>query len=567
MAETAPAAREAKPGVPEAARNELRHQAALRELADRARRETARMVLASLSRRPGDLGSAARELAASMDWNEVLPAGAAPLAKHLAARVREDVRASLIDAIDWELHTYRGGRKVEASHRLERLELQATGPVGVNAVAAPGFEAEVQAIDLDAPHSMGDLARYANAYLGAPFVSDALENDRVVELHNGTAAEAVASLRGRGATGFHHLATPKLHFSILLGDDLRYAITCDDGPDMFRHLQKVLRAARATSGRRIDPARVSRFDHRPDEASYRPARFRRCFESSGPIPRQVTIGFKNALLGELAARARRVASVRALQASAALPPGFEALRDLDASELLHSPARRAWLAEVEAQAREAGLGELLPPVPEVKLAVTDGPDDFLDHSRLAYLDKDGVRREVLLVRNPYGEAAIAMGALFRGCGVEDVLVYGTAASLDRRSKVGELHLASQATSPAGEVLAFSNRALDPRFKALQSQPGTRSGSRVVNVRSPIDELDSVIERLRAEGHDLIEMELAGLLRGFQGGSARVLAVHVVSDVPQSADTLESFSPARAQTALSAAVDLWVESFGIHDLAV
>jgi len=337
---------------------------------------------------------------------------------------------------------------------------------------------------------------------------------------------------------------------------------------MFLHLQKVLRAASTKGGRRVDPANVSRFDHRPDETTYRSARFRRCFESSGLIPRQVTVGFKNALLGALAKRAEQMVDVRALHASPTWPRELEPLRGFDARELLRSAARRAWVRELFTRVREAAEGELLPRAADgsrPKLAVVDGPDDVLDHSRLAYRDARGARREILLVRNPYGEAAVAMGALFRECGVEDVLVYGTAASLDLASQVGELHFASQATSADGTVHHFKNQALDARFAALHTHPGTRVDSRVVNVRSPLDEFDRDIERLRKDGHHLVEMELAGLLRGLRGGIARVTALHVVSDVPQSADTLDGFSPARAERALEAAVDVWVEAFGIADL--
>ncbi|HEY8076051.1 MAG TPA: hypothetical protein VIF62_18115 [Labilithrix sp.] len=524
----------------------------LETLEDAAWRETARIAVAALARRPGALGEAARTL--KLDPSTPLPHGVPALAAHLAALVPEGVRAELERTLDWELHTFRAGRKVETTHRLEPVVPSAVD--GFEAPAAqPGFDADVMAMDLSEPHSMGDLARYANAYLGNPFVNDAIANGRAVELHNGTADEAMATMDARGVRAFFRLATPKLHFHILLGDDLRYAIACDDGLDMFRHLQKVLRVARSASGGHVEPSRVTRVDHRKDESAYRPARFRRCFESSGAIPTKVTVGFKNALLGALASRAARVAHVRALQRSG-LPPALEPLRDFDAREILRSSARRAWLDDLLARAGSS--------VPEVKLDVACGPDDFLDHSRLAYRDAHGTRREVLLVRNPYGEAAVAMGAMFRERGVEDVLVYGTAASLDRASQVGELHFASRATSADGAVHDFENHALHTRFAELHAQPGTRLGSRVVNVRSPLDEFDRDIERLRAEGHHLVEMELAGLLRGLRGG-ARVAAVHVVSDVPQSADTLDGFSPTRAERALAAAVDVWVETFGIAEL--
>jgi hypothetical protein len=549
---------------------------ALQHIAEDAWRETARLILSALSRRPGELGEAGRTLAGTIDLG-ALPLGVPALARHLAERVPESLRPSpsLEDVIDWELHTFRGGRKVEVSHRLEPLEpLEPAALAARDRAAVPpaplvmaGFDASVSAVDLAAPHSMGDLARYANAYLGHTFVNDAIDSGRDVELHNGTAAEAIAGLRARGASTFHQLFTPKLHFQILLGvgvgDDLRYAIACDDGHDMFRHLEKVLRAAHARSGRRLDPARLSRFDHRADETSYRPARFRRCFESSGVIPPQVTVGFKNALLGALRTRVERASQLRVLQRSASWPLELLPLRDLDPQELLRSGARCALVAEVLSRARSAGVTDV-PPITPLKIAAVDGLDDFLDHSRLAYRDAHGERREVLLVRNPYGEAAVAMGALFRACGVTDVLVYGTAASLDRASQVGELHFASQATSADGAVHAFENHALDARFGSLHAQPSTRLHSKVVNVRSPLDEFDRDIEQLRAAGHHLVEMELAGLLRGLSGG-ARVAALHVVSDVPQGADTLESFSPSRAERALDAAVDVWVETFGIVDV--
>jgi hypothetical protein len=544
---------------------------ALQHIAEDAWRETARSILSALSRRPGELGETGRTLAGTIDLG-ALPRGVPALARHLAERVPESLRASLEDVIDWELHTFRGGRRVEVSHRLEPI---APAPLEGAAVltappSMPGFDESVSSVDLAAPHSMGDLTRYANAYLGCTFVNDAIDaiaGGRDVELHNGTAAEAIATLRERGASTFLQLFTPKLHFQIILGvsanDELRYAIACDDGHDMFRHLEKVLRAARSRSGHRIDAARVCRFDHRADEVSYRPARFRRCFESSGVIPPQVTVGFKNALLGALRTRVERAAQLRALQRSASLPRELQPLRDVDPRELLRSGARCASVAELVSRAIAAGVTDV-PPVTPLKIAAVDGPDDFLDHSRLAYRDASGERREVLMVRNPYGEAAVAMGALFRECGVTDVLVYGTAASLDRASQVGELHFASQATSADGAVHPFQNHALDARFGSLHAQPATRLRSLVVNVRSPLDEFDRDIEQLRAAGHHLVEMELAGLLRGLSGG-ARVAALHVVSDVPQSADTLEGFSPTRAERALDAAVDVWVETFGIFDV--
>jgi nucleoside phosphorylase len=508
---------------------------ALQHIADAAWRETARVILSALSRRPGELGEAGRTLAGTLDL-DALPRGVPALARYLAERVPEGLRASLENVIDWELHTFRGGRQVEVSHRLESIAPAAFEEAAF--LTAPqamlGFDESVSSVDLAAPHSMGDLTRYANAYLGRTFVNDAIdaiEGGRDVELHNGTAVEAIATLRERGASTFHQLFTPKLHFQIILGvgadDELRYAIACDDGHDMFRHLEKVLRAARSGSGRRIDPARLCRFDHRPDEVSYRPARFRRCFESSGVIPPQVTVGFKNALLGALRTRVERAAQVRALQRSATLPRELLSLRDLDPRELLRPGARCTAVAELLSRAKAE-------------------------------------RREVLLVRNPYGEAAVAMGALFRECGVTDVLVYGTAASLDRASQVGELHFASQVTSADGAVQPFQNHALDARFGSLHAQPATRLHTKVVNVRSPLDEFDRDIEQLRADGHHLVEMELAGLLRGLSG-VARVAALHVVSDVPQSEDTLEGFSPTRAERALDAAVDVWVETFGIFDV--
>jgi hypothetical protein len=541
---------------------------ALQHIAEDAWRETARSILSALSRRPGELGETGRTLAGTIDLG-ALPRGVPALARHLAERVPESLRASLEDVIDWELHTFRGGRRVEVSHRLEPI---APAPLEGAAVltappSMPGFDESVSSVDLAAPHSMGDLTRYANAYLGHTFVNDAIDNGRDVELHNGTACEAITTLRERGASTFHQLFTPKLHFQIIIGvganDELRYAIACDDGHDMFRHLEKVLRAARARSGRRLEPAHLSRFNHRADEVSYRPARFRRCFESSGVIPAQVTVGFKNALLGALRTRVERAAQLRALQRSASLPPELLPLRDIDPRELLRSGARCASLAELLSRAKAEGVTDV-PPVTPLKIAAVDGPDDFLDHSRLAYRDARGERREVLLVRNPYGEAAVAMGALFRECGVTDVLVYGTAASLDRASQVGELHFASQATSADGAVHPFQNHALDARFGSLHAHPATRLHSKVVNVRSPLDEFDRDIEQLRADGHHLVEMELAGLLRGLSGG-ARVAALHVVSDVPQSADTLDGFSPTRAERALDAAVDVWVETFGIFDV--
>ncbi len=170
--------------------------AALRQIADAAWRETARLALSALSRRGGALGEAGRSLERTLDPG-ALPAGVAALARHFAVHAPEAVREELFEALDWELHTFRGGRKVETSHRLEAVEGVPVARAAIP-VEQSGFGAEATAVDLDAPHSMGDLSRYANAYLGHTFVDDAIENARAVELHNGTAAEAMAAL-GRAA--------------------------------------------------------------------------------------------------------------------------------------------------------------------------------------------------------------------------------------------------------------------------------------------------------------------------------------------------------------------------------
>src|SRR5581483_3483163 len=94
--------------------------AVLRQIADDAWRATAQLAISALSRRPGALGDSARALQRTLDLG-ALPRGAPALAAHLAAHVPDAVRASAIEAIDWELHTFRGGRKVEVSHRLEPI--------------------------------------------------------------------------------------------------------------------------------------------------------------------------------------------------------------------------------------------------------------------------------------------------------------------------------------------------------------------------------------------------------------------------------------------------------------
>lgn len=73
-----------------------------------------------------------------------------------------------------------------------------------------------------------------------------------------------------------------------------------------------------------------------------------------------------------------------------------------------------------------------------------------------YRNARGERREVLLVRNAYGDAAVAMGALFRECGVDDVLACGTARQ-------------PRSTSPRGSGTCTSRRR--PR---RPTAPSTRS---------------------------------------------------------------------------------------------
>ncbi len=364
---------------------------------------------------------------------------------------------------------------------------------------------------------------------------------------------------------------------------------------MARHLQKVMRVARASDGARVRTEQILRFDHRPHEVTYRPARLQRCFESAGPMPTQVTVGFKNALLGELLRRAQWVETARVLQrllASLDLTSCAPELKrlgladlgrvsQLTSSELLGSAERVASLEALHLRARDVhasegatvrrlGLQSVVTPsglatARPVRLTVTDGPDTFLDHSRLTYIHRTGAPGSVLLARNPYGSVSEAVGRLFRRVGVTDVLIVGTAAALERTAEVGTLHLPAAAVCADGVLTRFDNHALRAAPHLLK-RPDVRLGTQVVNVRSPIDEFDHDIERLRAEGHHLIEMELVGLVRGLEG-HARLSAIYIVSDVPQSAHTLGSFSAASVGGAIAAAVDAWVRHFEIGDLPV
>ncbi len=178
-------------------------------------RETVQLTVESLAQRPGAVGAAVASLKVDRVWLQSFPTTAPGMADAMADRLRatcgDDVAEAVKRDVDWERHTFRGGRKVETSFRFEPMEAGIDSQdCGSSPSPASGFEADIATMDVDASHSMGDLSRYAAAYFGQTFLDAVVERGCSLEMHHGNLEEALASMRSRGLTSFHRLRTPRL---------------------------------------------------------------------------------------------------------------------------------------------------------------------------------------------------------------------------------------------------------------------------------------------------------------------------------------------------------------------
>lgn len=510
------------------------------------------------------------------------------------------------------LSAFRAGAVKARLFGLEPVTLPAELPPAPHVTPTRGFDPAVAGMRLGDEHSIDDLQAYVHQRFGSFALADLIEHGRTIELHHGAREEAMASLVERGFDRLVRVRTPEglLHNELYLAQngatgEVRYFMTEIWGGTRLGHVQKLLRAAELTGPqgtRRVDPRQVEVYAEplrRPEEI-YR--RTSRALLASGTVPASVVVGFKAGVLRELgrrAAQAKRLEFVqqalgkdpvatllaRAREVGAAGAPLASCLERLGQSadvlrqepgELFRFASRIDAFLEVERALKELVRAKpsVAPLLDDVlgehgfKLSVAGRVADtipegaFIDQTVVSYFDEDGARRNLLLTRNPYGEVAHELGRVLVDNGVENVFVFGTAGGLGKDDAIGDLH-APTAIIDHG-TLPFANAAVTI---AAGASPELRAsmtvGSRVANVASPVDETKHEVDRLRAGGADLVEMELGHLVRALRGSSTSLSALYLVSDLPGTDKTIDKQGHHELDRTLQRAVDVLVEGLGMR----
>lgn len=460
-----------------------------------------------------------------------------------------------------------------------------------------GFDAEVDSIELAEPHSLKDVEKYVRVRVGEFLIKDAVENNRVIEIHSGSKDEALASLAARGFSRFARISAPRssqlnqIYLAQSDSGEIRYVFTEIYGKDRMTHIQHLLRRA-SHDGVHLSPLQVEihRDTVRDKIDSYR--RYSRALLRSGVVPSKVVIGFKNTLIRELQIRQQAAEKLANLKEKLGDKP-FDALllnlqndptpveeqkeilidlalrleKRKDLKEILELTPQKVFssfeasdkikeleglLADAAAKApASSALASLIKdgkiPCREGNIAKAVG-DYYSDQGLITYVDADGKRNALLLVRTPYGEACGDLGRALSDYGAGEVILTGTAGGLRKDSALGEIDLPRKIASCHDETQVEINNSLaefirsraegDERFKDFRLDAAT------AEVSSPLEETSSLIKALQSKGYDLVEIECSDLVRSLarDRSSMAFSSAHIISDIPGTDRTLDSFCP-------------------------
>lgn len=593
------------------------------QLGQAASRATGEYALRRVAARSPELKAAVEALRKDASFSvDKLPDTADGLAEALTTRLCAKTpslgKEAVHDAVLDELTVYRYGKRQDQTFRLVDVTPSKQTAGGPRTHGTPGYLPEVEGLKLDGESSLHDVQSYIDDRLGSFVLTDLVTHRRVLEFHQSSSADALASLRARGFTQVLQVAGPKSNdynqlFLVQHGKtgELRYAMAEISGTDRLAHMQKLVASARVpglAGELRVDNKQVLTFTDplvHPEDV-YR--RYSRALLASGTVPPQVVVGFKSGIMRELGRRAvaaRQLEHVqgalgkdplatlttRAQQAGEAGKPLRQALEQLGAkarvlseqpSMVFRFQANIATLRDVEAALATAAKADpksaalLADVVGDKGFKVTVNgrvaesvPDDtFVDQSVITYVDQGGTSRSLLVTRNPYGDLAHEMGRVLVDNGVENIFVVGTAGGLDQDGKVGDIHAPGKVVGADGKEIPFDNKVLSlvmhkDRLKELGGR--VKVNTTLTEVNSPLDETKAWVDRMKTDGYQLVEMELADLLRATQGSGTAVSGLYVISDMPGTQATLEQHTGAQTQNELQRVGDLLVEQLGISDV--
>ncbi len=434
-------------------------------------------------------------------------------------------------------------------------------PVPLELVRA-GYFPEVDAVDPSAPHSMHDVDGYVRARLWPAVIDDVVAHGRIVEIHEGSREATFASLAARGFGEVARVEVPKgERFNQLWlaknaeSGELRWVMTELWGFERVFHQQLLWRMA-GVSGKNIE---LRREPMRADVEAVRS--YTRAVLATGQAPDLVVVGFVNTFKRDLARRAAAAAAVDVLAAvpADARPPAVaEALalveRGRGAQSAAHFVFRRkravesveravASLQERAARAsarttpNQAALVDAARALADGSAAyVADVGGDMLDQAALVVRTSDGRPKALRIVRMPYGELARHLGTALLEQGVQKVVVAGTAGGLGVDSALGDLVLPSRIEAHDGRALRVDNL-----LKPYIDDAGLAATleAKTALVRSPLEETAELIADMRIAGFDAVEMESGFFAQAFEDSYIDFGALHIVSDLPGTEQTLEA----------------------------
>jgi nicotinate-nucleotide adenylyltransferase len=167
-------------------------------------------------------------------------------------------------------------------------------------------------------------------------------------------------------------------------------------------------------------------------------------------------------------------------------------------------------------------------------------DEHLQHSQLAFYDRTGQQKRLLVTRNVYGDQlGFLIDLLVREKGIRRIILFGNSGGLTEAMNLGEIYVPCEVVAADGRVSTLDNswHKPPPHWFSWTPKP-----ARVSSVFSPLQETQAFINQLRQQGVELVEVETEALLPAQQmflkeGRTVEFRTLLQVSDLPGTEQSL------------------------------
>ena len=170
-------------------------------------------------------------------------------------------------------------------------------------------------------------------------------------------------------------------------------------------------------------------------------------------------------------------------------------------------------------------------------------DTSFDMRKFTFTLKNGLKKEILCTRHPYGEMALQLARLLHAGGAEKIMFIGSCGSLAGEYKAGDIIIPEKFIRFSEYFKLsknYSGNGLYERFKKAAAIPGDAKLSKLhCSVPSVLIETSGVIDHIKKSGAASVDAESFHLFKkAYMLGD--VSAMFIVTDAPGTAETLENY---------------------------